>query len=475
MKKYVITIKEDQLNIALVNVFLGKVAIDSIYEMYDETLNKLIESYSMIELDQIKEPLNNFIRTTNKTVKDVEVVLGLDSIISRSIEIPYLNRKHIRSYIANNISNFFTVDMEDYFYDYKIIQAIPKTKEEPKKLAIKLVVIPKTTIIGISKLVLSLGLKLKKIGIYPDIMQRIVLDQEAIGVIDIGVKKSLFTIYDEGATFIYTTIDNQDENKEDFADELEYFTDFFAARHQGESLGKIYLTGNQSDNIDLHNYLSERLAIHVGAIDYKRFNKIANELDMSKYPSIVLSQKKMREIHREEIDFSEDEALKVKKDRSFQPVYLFFILAVLTATWFMLYSNYLEDQLSFYKVELPDSSQYMELESTKNALQAEKEELLRVEKAIEEIENQAFDYHELLAILQKTIPDDLTISKMTMTQGTIDLSFSNIDSTMDLLELVIALNRTERFEPIQIENMALNDNLDGYEIQLIPVSEKVRE
>jgi len=469
MKKYIFMLKDDQLNIALIRTIGPKTKVISSTSLNDANLSKLFESYAMVQMEQLNKPISDFIKSTRSRARVCEFVLGLDSIISRTIEIPHLGKKDLASYMSHNMSTFFTVDMDDYFFDYKIVKVIPKTKDDPKKLRLKVVVVPKAILVGINKLTKDMGLKLGEVSIYPDIMQRLVQRGEDLGVLDVSANRRIYTIYADDTTFIYTSIDTQTDAFEDFTDEVEYFTDFYASRYEGQHLKNLYMIGKEQ-NDDLIAYMNERLVTSVQPINYTNFKQRASSHDMIHYPGTILSLFKVKEIRGETIDFSEEEALKEKIERSFEPGHLFLVLSIVTVGWFLDYNYYLEGQIDLYQGNLPDTSEYTSLQTEVQALTKERDGLLKYQRAVEEIEGELFNYKADVDMIHETIPGDVFVQNMVITKDTVKLTLSNIPTSLDLIESIIAINGTGYYEEIQLSDISLADDIGEYELLLNKVT-----
>lgn len=466
MKKYIFTLKDDQLNSALVRTRGGRTKVLNSAQIVDSDISKLFENYSLTEVERLREPIQAFIESHKKRANTGDFILGLDSIISRSIEVPYLNKKELRTYLNHNVSDLFTVDMDEYFFDYKILQVLKKTSSTPKMLQLKLVVVPRAIIIGITKVAEAFGFKLGKINIYPDIMQRLVNKDEGMGFLDIGPHRSILNIYDEGATFIYTSIDNQNDNLEDFTDEVEYFTDFYASRHQGQPLKYLYMIGGEKDYTSMIDYMDVRLASIVEPIDPSVFKKKASEKDAKDYPVVVLNEFKVKEIRGETINFSDEPQLKEKKVRTFQPIHLSLIFLMITLAWVTLYNNYLNDQVRLYSGDRPDSTLYLELQTELDDLTLERDRLLALKVAVQDMKSQNIDYEKAVKDLFELIPNDVNVAYLNIKASSTLVRLSNVTSTTDLIEVLIAFNTSGIYEEIQLKDVILNDAIGEYEVEL---------
>lgn len=472
MKKYVIGIKDDQLNIGLLRVSGKKTKILDEASIAHDSMGRLIDTCSLTVSEELKNELEVFLTKTKHKSKKIDVVIGLDSIISRTIEIPYIKKKDLEEYLENNITTFFTVNMKDYYYDYKVLSVNKKTKEEKKKLSVMIVAIPVPIIKGIINLTESLGLTLTATKIYPDIMLNVANKGENVAIFDMGPKKGLITIYENGTTFLYTSVNTEiDMDSEtpfdDFAEEVEYFTDFYSSRHQGDKLDSIYIFGEYQNNEEFAQYIQERLGSKVSYMDYKSNKKYANKTDIDKYPQMVISQIQKKEIFDAEIDFINEKRLKNIEPFVFKPVYLFLILLLITAGWSGGYYYYLDAQEALYTKEPLDTEEYMEIDSEVNDLYEELALYSDKEEAVALIEAKQFSYTEILEKLYEATPEGVTISNLAMSKDLISVKFNIPDETMVAISLIVAINDLDYFEEIGVSDLKLDDQLESLPLDLV--------
>lgn len=471
MKKYVIGIKDDQLNIGLLKVSGKKTKILDEASIQHESMGRLIDTCSLNVSEELQTELEAFLVKTKHKSKKIDVVIGLDSIISRTIEIPFIKKKDLEEYLENNITTFFTVNMNEYYYDYKVLDIIKKNKEEKKKLSVMIVAIPVPIVKGIINLTESLGLSLTATKIYPDIMLNVASKGENIAIFDMGPKKGLITIYENGTTFLYTSvnteIDVESENPfDDFAEEVEYFTDFYSSRHQGEKLDSIYIFGEYQNNEEFANYIQERLGTKVSYMDYKSNRKYANKTDIDKYPQMVISQIRKKEIFNSEIDFINENRLYNKEPFRFKPLHLFLILLLLTGGWSGGYYYYLDEQAAIYNKEPLDTQEYIEIETEVNELSSELSTYVDKEEAVNEIVERQFDYNEILAQLYEATPEGVTLASLVMSQEVVSVKFNIPDETMVAVNLIVAINDLDYFEEVGISDLSLDNQLDSLSLEL---------
>ncbi len=470
MKKYVFTLKDDQLHIAFVkkNGKKSKVLATNTYT--DLMVSKMVENYSLTPVIKLNQVVDDFLTETKRKGKEAEFILALDKVITRTIEIPYLKKRELKEYLTHHISDYFTVDMNDYYYDYTIVQEQKKSNNSKHLYQLKLVVVPRGVIAGIKQLLSTMHLKMGRISIYPDIMQNLRKKDEAFGVLDTGDQRSILNIYDKGSTFIYASFENQGSHEE-FCDEVEYFTDFYASRHEGHPLEKLYVTGHLAEYDSLLEILNQRLTSRVEKVDPLPLKRYGNAEDIIAYPGVILSQIPIKAIRGKSIDFSKETALVEKKERSFKPWQLFILLSLGTVGWFVMYTDYLDHEMALYDGIIADDGTSQNYEVVLQAYEEEKATLTSMSESVDYISSQEIAYLTRLDQVLGLVPSGVSVSTMRLERKGIVLTLSNISDTTLLIDTLIAFNQSGLYEPLAFEQVALNDALDLFVLDLTFVNQ----
>lgn len=456
MKKVIFILKDEQLNIIKISKLWKKVSLGLEKTIYNANMEEVINQNLYMLHQKKSEEIDSFLSENKLKGKKADFIIALDSIITRTIEIPYLNKNKLKQYLNKNIINLFTVNVDEYFYDYKVVGLISKTKDSKKKLKIKIVIVPLNVITGIKKLTETLGIKLNKISIYPDIMQQMVNTKDDVCVLDSGNDKSIISIFEQGSTFLYASFLSSLEDFDGAIDEIEYFTDFYASRHQGKSLDYFHLIGKQATDTQFAEQLTNRTGISV----YKTTkNKFLN-------PLVRFSQQKQHTMYNKYIDFSNEEALNKKQKIDLRPLFFLMVLIIITATWYNGTNYYLKQQETKYTFDSSSSGAYMTIQDEIDVLLNTKAIMIEKKEAVKTIASTTFDHMEIMEVLLTSIPNQVTISNINMRQETIDINFNINHDTTDVLELIIALNNTEYFKTIDITELELDDKVESVTLVL---------
>lgn len=474
MKSFILGIKDDQMNMAYVSNS-GKHS--NVLNYKDSTITNLgskIDSCSIAIVDELHANIMEFVQNEKLKVRKADIVIALDALISRTIEIPFLNKKKLKMYIDHNISTFFTINMDDYYYDYKVTKIAVKNKSEQKKMTIMLVAIPKTIILGLKNLMSSVGIMMKSVKIYPDTMSLLLTQNESFAVIDIGFTKTIVSIYNQGVTFLYTSLETGFEKDDpdsihEFIDDIENLTDFYSARNQGERLDGIYVFGELEDDLTFESMLTERLQSPILKLRKKHELHEKKSSRFVHHPYLELSQQKHKNLMDETIDFSQVVTLQTNQKKEFSPSYVFLILTLVTVLWFGGYWYYLNQQSNEYIQATDVSENYVSLESELSLLLEKEETLSQMESTIRSIESSEVDCYLLVRKLQDIIPVGVSIRTLSLEKEKVNVEFNFDGDTLTALELVIQINEQNFFEDISIEEIKLNDKIDTMSFELIPI------
>jgi Fimbrial assembly protein (PilN). len=403
--------------------------------------------------------------------------LNWDNIITRIIDTPVMNKKELKSFIENNIEEYFAVSMNEYCYDYEIMSIDKQDKKG--KMSIMLVVVPKVKLKEILEFIKYCGLTPKSVGIYPDYISNLFLaeNDSSIAVIDTNSGKSTLTILDKENIFLYSNIsgENYERDEEEFSDILEnldYFLNFYSTRHFGNKVDKVYILGEFYNNRNLYKLISNQTSIEtMQGLNSKLLKSIKNgSIDGNIYADILGYSVPTKNVYGKKIDFEDKLYRKDKKEKSdnkliiIELAILSLITAIVVATVFI----YTKVNLSKYNTADIDAqiAVLSNVQKDIDKLDQEKKEYEDKVKDIQKIENDEFDYIGLLDILRKGLPKDVSIKTITIDKDNVNVTFSINSSTIDAARIIIAINKMNIFEPIELPQINLNDDVKEVNLNL---------
>jgi type IV pilus assembly protein PilM len=466
MDKLTLSFKETHLDIAVIsknfNTFKIKKAM--VFTPEKQELGGSVKYDSLENITQLKRILKkNKIRT-----KKASVVLSFDGIITRLIEVPQMKSRDLKKYIENNINEYFTVNMGEYYFDYKIIGKETDDNKK-KKFIVLLAAIPQSRLRDIIGFVRTCGLLPQVVSIYPDSVAKLFSkkNNESIAIFDIGKEKSNVTILEKGRIFLHSMISyelhGEDEDYPELLDNLDYFLNFYATRHFGNRVDSICLTGESYSNNDLSRRIEERFDINVthGLEEAGIKAKSYDGVDINNYSDTLGLTIKEKAVYNKYIDFKDAiEGAKLDRNKVILTSVAASALAI-TVLWPLFTFAYINWNIPKYNYdEINQKIQDLSyVESTLEELNQEKEKYNVKITFLGDIRKDEFAYISLLETIRKGLPSFAYVKSLTMDKENINVSFSIDNNTLDVPKIVVAINKIGIFEVVQIKEIKLDDTV----------------
>lgn len=464
MKRIILNFKENEVLMAEISSGINSSVIRKTVHLPLETN---LSGGSLYNNNENITGLKNLLKDFNFAGSKTELILSFDGMITRTIETPCLNKRDLKCFIDKNMSEYFTISPEEFYFDYKIINM---RKDDKKLFDILLAAIPKQKTDDIIALVKACGLTPVRVGIYPDCIYKLFAGEKdkSTGIIDIGKSKSSIVILDKGQLFLYSNIQAEvsPEDYDELADNLGYFLNFYSSRHFGKRVDSLYCIGELSGNEKLISGIKQQFGIVTydsAALKGVRFSggtsEISGELmDLSGY---LLNIKK---IQNKDMDFSE--VLKKEKTAvhlSMNNLPNVFAAAILICTalfifgslMFVFIGNKIYDTAKINSEFQSYSTTEKQLADLDNA----KKDADKKNNFLEYAENDAFDYNGIMDTIKKGLPENISVSSLVITKSNVKVTFNIDNSTLDIARLNIALNKMVIFEHEEIVSTVLNDKV----------------
>jgi len=457
MKNLIFNVHENYIEIAQVSKILNVVKIKRIVNFTPSSDNEK----NSIEDNTIK--LRKLLRKNKMTSKKVDVILSIDSIVTRQIEVPAMKEKDLKDFINNNIGDYFTVNTGDFYFDYKIGEI---RKEENKRiLSVLLVAVPKEKLDNVKDLLKLNKLNINKVKIYPECVVSYYKKnkKQSIAVLDVGNDKSSITITNKGKIFIYSTLflDMSDvDSYSELADNFTYFLNFYSTRNFGNKVDKIYVVGEKSEDTKLIKILNDSVDIDI------TYEKEHN------YIEILGSAMEAKAIQNKSIEFKDASNDKFKESGQNQGLILAIIGIFLIASAGIGVYYYTEIYLSANKnAEAPslqsEISKYSGAEKDVNELKLEKQNYQKKVDVINEVKNDEFNYVSVIDGIKAGLPKNITVKSMDIQRDKTSVTLNIDNSTLDAARAVIAINNTKLFKTIDISEVKLDDTVKSITLDLL--------
>lgn len=421
--------------------------------------------------------IQKFMKDAKVKNRDIDVILNWDNVITRVIETAVMSKKELRNFIDNNIEEYFAVSMKEYSYDYEIL-SIDKSGEN-KKMSILLAAVQKIKLKEILDFFSFCSLNPKVIDIYPNHILNLFVDEsdKSLAVLDMNNGKSTLTMLDEGSIFLYSNISNEsyDEDEIEFAEiaeNVEYFLNFYAARHFGKKIDKIYVLGELYNNESLINVIRSQSSIETkSGLDGKNLRSIdKGEINSLLYGDILGHTISIKNIFSKDINFLEKLNEKGQKEISENKAIVreVIVLSAITITMILITLVYSKIINLKYDISTIDKQVVAlnTVENELNKLEIEKSKYQNKVNAMKKIEDDSFDYIDILEAIKSGLPEDIYLKSISLDEDNVDITFNINNSTLDAARAIIAVNNMGIFEPVELPSVKLNDDVKEISVEL---------
>ncbi|MBC2579950.1 hypothetical protein [Clostridium sp. DJ247] len=473
--KIIFSFKENYADVAVVSKGINKIKIKKVVRINER--NDFVsggqpyaDEYNLNKVKDIREKFK--IRNNN-----IGIILNWDNIITRIIDTPVMNKKELKNFIENNIEEYFAVSMNEYCYDYEIM-SIDK-QEKKGKMSIMLVVVPRIKLKEVLEFIKYCGLTPKSVGIYPSYMSNIFLGENhsSIAIIDANSGKSTLTILDKRSIFIYSNISGEsyERDEEEFSDiteNIDYFLNFYSTRHFGNRVDRIYILGEFYNSESLHKVITSQTDIETIVGLTAKTTKMTKDspVDINEYADILGYVIPVKNIYDKKINFIDKIYRKDKKETSSNKLITMEIGILSLLTVMLVAGVFIYTKINLSKYNTSDiDAQIAVLSSVEkdiNKLEQEQKEYETKIKNMQKIEDDEFNYIGLLDTIKKGLPKDILIKSITLDKSNVNATFYINNSTIDAAKLIIAINKMNIFEPVELPQINLNDDVKEINLNL---------
>jgi type IV pilus assembly protein PilM len=467
LSKMIFGINENSIEIAEVSMVLNKINVKRL-----ETFTP-VQTGSIANIQYNKEEniikIHELLKDNGFKQKSVNIVLDFDSIITRLITIPAMKKQELNKYINSNLDKYFTVNNNDFYFDYKIVESL----DEGKKLfVVLLVALPKEKMRDVLAFINACQLKLRVIDIFPNCLGRVFDNNKSMAIIDSNIDKYSITILDHGKIFLhsaYFTELNIDDESNDGLENITYFINFFASRHFGRKLDSLNVLGVFEKDKDVKSRLSASLDIKIydPLKDIKYKIVTPKNLEASSCMEFVGSVIKSKDIYNKNIDFK-SLFVKKKERKNVMFVRLVFSFSLITFLWLALGTIYINYKLVKYNTITLDKqlAAKTDIQNKINEIDNEKTQIEVRKKLLMDIKSDAFDYLNILNSIKNGLPKSVKVSAIDISKDKVKISLNISKNTLEIAKSIIAINNIGIFENIDITDVKLDDSIETISFEL---------
>lgn len=191
--------------------------------------------------------LKSFLKEQGIKTKKAVLCLGRPGIVARVVKVPKMSLTDLKTHMELEIKDYLPVSSEDYFFDFKIMSAF--TEDERDYFNLLAAAVLKKHIEEYVSIIEMAGLKPLAVDIFPSVIWRLLADKyHDTAVVDSGRDGTRLMLCRGEDLVLYTDIPYQFEKQgdDDFSHltrEIGGYLDFFASRHFGKTVDRIYITG----------------------------------------------------------------------------------------------------------------------------------------------------------------------------------------------------------------------------------------
>lgn len=211
--------------------------------------------------------LKEFLKKQGIKTKKAVLCLGRSGIIARSVKVPKMSLADLKTHMNLEISDYLPVSSDDYSFDFKVMDTF--TDDDRDYFNLLVAAAMKKHIEEFVGILEIAGLTLLAVDIFPNVMWRLLADKHYdTAVVDSGRDGTRLMLCQGENLVLYTDIPYQFENQgdEDFSQltrEIGGYLEFFASRHFGKTVDRIYITGELAAHSNVSSILEGVLNIPV--------------------------------------------------------------------------------------------------------------------------------------------------------------------------------------------------------------------
>ena len=275
-KKWLAVVRDEHWTLAKVLFRKRKLKILRMSEL------DLADPFTTAEARSLR--LKEWLRRERVPLKKLKTAVSYLGVITRIIVLPKLPAKDLQKLLTEHADQYFTLNIEDYVVDYRVLEHF--TEEEQEKQRVLLAALPKSRWLRFYETCREAGFQPRVVDLASDSSIRLYAGLEKTGsdwaVIDLGPGHVEFILLEQGKFFLYSDLEldlGSLSGPELFGVELPgvesgpeaalspvlqtmgEFLNFFAARHFGKSVDRIFITGRYSDLPSLQEYFADNLGI----------------------------------------------------------------------------------------------------------------------------------------------------------------------------------------------------------------------
>jgi type IV pilus assembly protein PilM len=457
----VLRLTEDNVNLSIVKKSGKNITLIKSRDFeFSETTG---DDGGLVYSDRETDAFKGFIQEEKLAGKEVKVIIAQDGIITRLVQSPVISKKDLDKFISNNIEEYFTLNIEEYDYDYTIVS---EEKGETNKFTILLVLFPKNKLKAMVDYIKKHNLEIDILTIYPVSIEKIFHAEKdkSIAVFDISEDRTNITILEKGTIFLYSRtnsdLDELQGEYDEVLDSLLYFLNFYATRHFGNRVDKIYIIGRFWNNQEFQDALKELTPVNIIAgVKLPNAKIEAKEgTDKNLFADVIGTLAPIKRKYNKDINFARIHKEERKKSENLPVFILAAVLIFVSILWPIGFMFYKDSKLQQFDTTAlnRDKAALQEMEQSYNELLVLETEFLKKEETAKLLEGMDIDYTPYVEALRKVLPAATYIKSFHIDPTNVTMNFV-INGTIDKVILAERINTIDIFAKVNIETIKLDD------------------
>ncbi len=235
--------------------------------------------------------LQDFLKKNKMKAKKVVVGMGQSGILTRNVNVPFMNEKDLASMMKMEVSRYLPVDLKEYTYDYHILEK--RSEKEQEEWLLLLAAVKNQLLEQMIELLEEIRLKPMAIDVLPNIMHRLFshfLYQDTL-VLESNQDGTRITIFKGKTLFLYADVPCQVDMINETCDftvlskEVQGYLEYFSSRNFGKTIDKIIIVGEMASMPGIDYIFGREFSVPViadlsvlGPLEFKgKGRAIANE------------------------------------------------------------------------------------------------------------------------------------------------------------------------------------------------------
>lgn len=268
----------------------GVIDVNKFGTLFLDKENEFIDGIDLIKNNAAA--LIDFLAVNNIKAKKVVICYSRPGIIARAIKVPKMSLADLKSHMNLEMYDYIPVSSEEYLFDFEVLSAL--TEDDREYYNILAAAIPIKHIEECVSMIEMAGLKPMVVDIFPNIIWRVLAEKYLdTAIVDSGRDGTSIILCRGENIVLYTDLpfklDSRGEGDiSPLAREIGGYLDYFASRHFGKTVDRIYITGELAGCVNAFGDLEGMLNIPVspGLADARMPQIRGNTADFTEIASV---------------------------------------------------------------------------------------------------------------------------------------------------------------------------------------------